>query len=129
MSFYRFARATAVLALLRRYRMALLRIVFAIAFALVTAWVYPDIAHFIEAHHPNWAGLALAIKTLIIYAALFVCCWQLVGVVREAEPASERQQSESRPKAASPPAPPSEGLEALRDKPELRSRKDEILRN
>ena len=135
MSFYRFARMTAIVALLRRYRGRLSNLVFATAFALVTSWLYPDIAHFVEARHPDWLGPILAFKTLIIYAALLVILWQLRCMISGDEPLAapsthegqaQRTTRKNATKQQAASVSNSE-LDKLIDKPKLRSRKDNLL--
>lgn len=131
MSLYRFARTTALLSLASRYRVKIWRITFAVAFAGITAWLYADVAAFVDARHPQLAWLALTIKTLIVYAALVYCFWQFrTPVSAMPEDATEEQferldalqNSESKPAA-----PSASRLDKLVDKPELRSRRDDIL--
>lgn len=124
MSLYRFARLTAVLALLRRYRARLLRMLFAVAFALVTAWLYADVAVYVAERHPDWSATALIVKTLIVYAALLLCFWE-IGRMARGDGGAE-------PSARAPRTPPEPGgqpsaLDRLADKPTLASRRDELL--
>ena len=126
MSLYRFLRFTAVMTVLRRYRKRLARLLFAVAFALVTAWLYGDVATFLEAQHPEWSGPALAIKTGLIYLVLFYAIWEIQRILRgdagqPPPPEPSRQPSDSSP--AEPPRP----LDQLIDKPRLKSRRDAIL--
>ncbi len=122
MSVYRMLRFTAVVALLRRFRLRLVRLLFAVTFALVTAWLYGDIATFIDERHPDWSGPALALKTVLIYLVLFYCIWEIhrmihgdSGIEPTSPPTAVREQH-------SPGT-----LDQLADKPRLRSRRDEIL--
>lgn len=125
MSLYRFARMTALLALLRRYRQQLARMLFAGAFALVTNWVYPDIAQFIDQRHPHYLGWALAAKTLVLYCALFYVLWQLNRMIQgdSDKPLTTTREQTPRPQPSSDHGP----LDDLLDKPELRSRKTALL--
>ena len=126
MSLYRFARLTAILTLLRRYRSQLFRMLFAVVFALITAWQYQDVARFLDQHYPQWAATALLIKTLIVYAALLLVFWELArmlrGDVQTSAPSPGRSSDTSRPAGDGP-----SRLDALVDKPQLRSRRDDIL--
>lgn len=127
MSLYRFARLTAILSLLRRYRSQLFRMLFAVVFALISAWQYQDVARFLDQHYPQWAALALLVKTLIVYAALLLVFWELGRMLRsdgqtQAAPAQRRKRDKVQPDEGG-----SSRLEALLDKPQLRSRRDDIL--
>ena len=130
MSLYRFVRLTALLTLARRYRARLLRVVFAVVFAWVTAWQYADVAAYLDRHRPEWSGMALILKTLIVYAALFLALWDLGRMFHgddgQATPArSGRKNAPAKPAAS--PVPPVSRLEELAEKPRLRSRRDGIL--
>lgn len=124
MSLYRFARTTALLTLAGRYRAKLFKLFIAVAVALVTAWVFDDIALYLDGHKPEWLGPALIIKTVVVYGALVYAFWQL-------RPGSWAEPKEDKP--ATPAAPAAESAEApgpldeLLDKPKLTKRKDAIL--
>lgn len=132
MSLYRFVRTSALLALAGRYRSKLFRIAVAIGVALVTAWLFDDVALYLENHRPDWLGPALIIKTVVVYGALVYGFWLL-------RPGSwEEARAEAQQRASAPPdradAPQQEATPELRgplddlvDKPKLRSRKDAIL--
>ena len=77
MSLYSFFRTSALLVLAGKYRLKLFYMGAAIAFAFVTAWLYEDIANFLQAHNPQWLFLALVVKTLLVYGALFFVFWML----------------------------------------------------
>lgn len=124
MSVYRMLRFTAVVALLRRFRVRLVRLLFALAFALVTAWLYGDVAGFIADRHPDWSGPALAIKTLLIYLVLFYCIWEIHRMVHGDSGADPATSPARNPPSASPAG---STLDQLADKPQLRSRRDDIL--
>ena len=127
MSLYRFARATALLALLRKYRQRLVWIVFAVAFALVADWAYPDLARYAEQQHPQALVWLLAIKTVILFSALFVVLWQLNRMIQGDD--AQAQKITVTDQAASP-AEPQQGpspLDELLHKPKLRSRKQDLL--
>jgi hypothetical protein len=141
MSLYRFARLSALLAFAGKYRSKIFHMAAAAAFALVTSWLYADIAAYLSAHHPGWTGFALGVKTLIVYAALFFLLWQLKpsdaeqpgkldthASARKARPKPETGSSgkTDTDDPGQPQLPPSR-LEALADKPQLTSRKDAIL--
>ncbi len=131
MSLYRFVRLTALLTLLRRYRLRVIRMVFLICFATVTAWQYADVAVYMNQHHPEWSGVALITKTLIVYAALFWGFWELGRMLHgddgTGQPASkETSRAAKKPTVAEAPAAPSP-LDALAEKPKLRSRRSRIL--
>ncbi|MEE4190250.1 MAG: hypothetical protein V2I66_01650 [Halieaceae bacterium] len=125
MSLYRFARTTALLTLAGRYRAKLFKLFIAVAVALVTAWVFDDIALYLDGHKPEWLGPALIIKTLVVYGALVYAFWQL-------RPGSWAEPAREKP-AASAPAPETAQidtpgpLDELLDKPKLVKRKDAIL--
>jgi hypothetical protein len=123
MSLYRFARTTALLTLAGRYRLKLFKLFIAVAVALVTSWVFDDIALYLDNHQPDWLGAALVIKTLVVYGALVYAFWQLrPGSWSEAKAEQVAQQ------APSPAELPQSGpLDELLDKPKLTRRKDVIL--
>lgn len=125
MSLYRFARASALLALASRYRNKIFRIAVAVAVALVTSWLFDDIASYLDSRQPEWLGPALIIKTLVVYGALVYAFWQL-------RPGSwaEAKADEIAPPPAdnvTPGLPESGPLDELLDKPKLRSRREAIL--
>jgi hypothetical protein len=134
MSLYRFVRTSAMLALAGRYRSKLFRIAAAVAVALVTAWLFDDVALYLENHRPEWLGPALVVKTLIVYGALVYGFWLLrPGSWEEAKADAITAKSSARPGPGvkpgaddSPVATPGP-LDELVDKPKLRSRKDAIL--
>ncbi len=121
MSLYRFARTSALLAFAGKYRLKIFNMAAAAAFAFVTSWLYADIAIYLQEHHPQWAGVALVGKTLIVYAALFFLLWQL----KPSDRASPAPEVKAMPTAI-PEGKPSR-LEELAAKPKLTSRKDAIL--
>lgn len=123
MSLYRFARLSALLAFAGKYRMKLFLMGAAAAFALVTSWLYTDIASFLQQHYPQWIGLALVIKTLVVYAALFFLLWQLRPSSTESRPTATQGGSAV---AATDSAAPTR-LDQLAQKPKLTSRKESIL--
>ena len=130
MSWYRAFRLAAVLSLLRRYRAPLSRMAAAIAFALTTAWLYADVAQFLDRHHPHWAGPALIIKTVVVYLALFLCFFELARLSR----CAARTEGPARAGAANRPNPvPSavekRPLDQLAEKAELRLRRDGVLKD
>ena len=128
MSWYRALRLAAVVSLLRRYRAPLIRVAAAIAFALVTAWLYADVADYLNTHQPQWVGPALLLKTLIVYAALFWCFFELGRLVK-ATP--ERAPAPTPAKSSTSEAPngTQRPLDRLAEKPQLRSRRDEVLQS
>lgn len=126
MSLYRFARLTAILTLLRRYRSQLFRMLFAALFALITAWQYQDVARFLDQHHPQWAALALLLKTLIVYAALLWVFWEFSRMLRGPQERAPAPSSRSAAQSATSASTPSR-LDQLIDKPRLRSRRQDIL--
>ena len=127
MSLYRFVRTSALLALAGRYRNKLFRLAVAIAIALVTAWLYDDVALYLDRQRPEWLGAALILKTLIVYGALVYAIWQLrPGAWKEPEiPPSVQTEGKTTVSGLdnSQPSP----LDELLEKPSLRSRKDAIL--
>ena len=134
MSLYRFVRTSALLAVAGRYRAKLFRIAVAIGVALVTAWLFDDVALYLENQRPDWLGPALIIKTLVVYGALVYCFWQLRPGSWEEAKADAMVAKSSAPQSAatgadadsSPQGVPGP-LDDLMDKPKLRSRKDAIL--
>jgi hypothetical protein len=122
-SLYRFARLSALLAFAGKYRMKLFLMGAAAAFALVTSWLYTDIASFLQQHYPQWIGLALIIKTLIVYAALFFLLWQLRPSSTESRPTATQSGSAVAVTDAAVPT----RLDQLAEKPKLTSRKESIL--
>ncbi len=128
MSLYRFARLTAILTLLRRYRSQLFRMLFAAVFALITAWQYQDVARFLDQHHPQWAALALLVKTVIVYAALLLVFWEFSRMVRGLTDEPKASAKAAKPSKNNQPQPQAPSrLDALADKPTLRSRRSDIL--
>ena len=134
MSLYRFVRTSALLAVAGRYRSKLFRIAVAVAVALVTAWLFDDVAAYLDTHRADWLGPALIVKTLIVYGALVYCFWQLRPGSWEEAKADAMVAKSSAPQSAgtgadagSPPPGISGPLDDLVDKPKLRSRKDAIL--
>ncbi|MEM0954833.1 MAG: hypothetical protein AAGI24_11900 [Pseudomonadota bacterium] len=124
MSLYRFARTTALLTLATRYRAKLFKLFIAVAIALVTSWVFDDIALYLDGHKPEWLGAALIIKTLVVYGALVYAFWQLrPGSWIEAKAAAAPAKVVEESQTADAPGP----LDQLLDKPRLKSRKDAIL--
>ena len=122
MSLYRFARASALLALASRYRLKLFKLFIAVAIALVTAWVFDDIALYLDNHKPEWLGTALIIKTVVVYGALVYAFWQL----RPGSWAELKAEQSASPESSAE-IPESGPLDELLDKPKLTSRKDAIL--
>ncbi len=120
MSLYRFARASALLALASRYRLKIFRLFIAVAIALVTAWVFDDIALYLDNHKPEWLGPALIIKTLVVYGALVYAFWQL-------RPGSWAEAKVDPETVADATVPETGPLDDLLDKPKLTSRKEAIL--
>lgn len=141
MSIYKLLRASAVTTLLVKYREKLFRVALAVAFALVTAWGYGDVAQFLESQHPDSLWLALVGKNLIIYAALFYGFWQFRPSATDDEGGDKKANTgkgaaraatpmESDPKSGPGEAPEFGKLDALGDvseKPALKSRKQAIL--
>jgi hypothetical protein len=123
MSLYRFARMSALLAFAGKYRMKIFNMGAAAAFAFVTSWLYGDIAGYLQTNFPQWLGLALVSKTLIVYAALFFLLWQL----RPSERTGGSPATKSAPMLLSETDTPSR-LEELAAKPKLTSRKEAILK-
>ena len=125
MSLYRFARLSALLAFAGKYRVKLFNIVAAIAIALTTAWLYADVANWLERHHPQWVVVALIVKTLLVYAALFFLLWQL-RPLRESG-GDDKNADVPRASATSLATVVDSPLDRLAQKPRLTSRKDAIL--
>lgn len=134
MSLYRFVRLTALLTLARRYRARLVRIVFAVALAFVTSWLYGDVASYLDLHRPQWSGAALVIKTLVVFSAFLLSFWELSRLVHgdDGQPANVASKAEKPRKKvvateAAPTSAPPSVLDQLAEKPQLRSRRDGIL--
>jgi hypothetical protein len=134
MSLYRFVRTSTLLMVAGRYRSKLFRIAVAIGVALVTSWLFDDIALYLESQRPEWLGPALIIKTLVVYGALVYGFWQLrPGSWAEAKAdaiAAEAPRKTTSGSDQAPESPPPRirgPLDELVDKPKLRSRKDAIL--
>ena len=128
MSLYRFARLSALLAFAGKYRMKLFLIGAAAAFALVTSWLYTDVASFLQQHYPQWIGLALVIKTLVVYAALFFLLWQLRPSSSDSNSSVTKSAVSKNGVAVSPAeASAPTRLDQLAEKPKLKSRKESIL--
>lgn len=122
-------RMTAIVALLRRYRSRLARIAFAVAFALVSAWLYADIAGYLAGQAPRWLLAALITKSMIVYSALFYCCWQISRMINGAGdgPAAVPAKVAAAEAGRTEPA-LSKPLDQLAEKPRLRSRREELLK-
>ena len=119
MSLYSFFRTSALLVLAGKYRLKLFYVGAAIAFAFVTAWLYEDIANFLQAHNPQWLFLALVVKTLLVYGALFFVFWQI-------RPSEWRRYSE--PEKALDSQAGKSKLDKIAGKEKLSTRKNAILR-
>ncbi len=126
MSLYRFARTTALLTMAGRYRAKLFKLFIAIAVALVTAWVFDDIALYLDSHKPEWLGPALIIKTLVVYGALVYAFWQL-RPGSWAEPKADKPGAPATASTADAAEAPPGPLDELLEKPKLVKRKDAIL--
>lgn len=125
MSIYRLLRTSALLAMARRYRQKLFGLVIAIAVAVVTSWLYGDIASYLNTQYPQFLLAALVTKTLIVYGVLVYVFWSIRPDAWNS-PSSEKSGSA----AVSPPPVPRAGpLDELLDKPRLKSRKDALLAN
>lgn len=122
MSLYRFLRTSALLTLAGRYRQKLFRLLVAVAVAIVTSWLYDDIAIYLEAQQPQWVLMALVFKTLIVYGVLVYVVWQL----RPGAWTTEPEQGAASPTAENSNASPSP-LDELMDKPRLQTRKHSLL--
>ena len=127
MSLYRFFRTSALLALAGKYRSRLYRVVLALAVALVSAWLYGDIAVYLQNQQPDLLGTALLVKTVIVYGSLFYAFWQI-------RPGAWSSNADAVGDSTVPANPavsmPTEGpLDELLDKPRLKSRKEAILSN
>ena len=120
MSVYRFARATAVIAVLRRYRLKVFYMLTAIAVALVTDWLYEDVASYLNVHSPQWAFVVLAVKTVIVYAALCFLLWQI-------RPSEWQHQLASREASELEGIPSTSRLAKIAQKEKLEKRRDAIL--
>lgn len=132
MSWYRALRLAAVVSLLNRYRAPLARMLAAVLFALVTAWLYSDVAVFLDRHRPQWSAAALIIKTLVVYLALFLCFFELARLLRSEPETRQAAATAARSRPSQPAAKPSaqpRPLDQLAEKPQLRSRRDELLKD
>jgi hypothetical protein len=118
MSLYRFACTSALLAFAGKYRLKIFYMLAAIAFALVTAWLYTDVAAYLQVHFPQWALLALLVKTVAVYGALFFLLWQ----VKPSEWRSRPEPALQLDSAAEP-----SKLDEIAQKETLSKRKDTIL--
>ena len=119
MSLYRFARTSALLAFAGKYRRKIFYILAAIAFALVTAWLYTDVAAYLQVHYPQWTLVALLVKTVAVYGALLFLLWQVKPSEWRGRPDPELQSDSN--------APPSR-LDEIAQKENLNKRRDTILR-
>jgi hypothetical protein len=124
MSLYRFARTSALLAFAGKYRLKIFYMLAAIAFALVTAWLYGDVAAYLEVHFPQWVVLALLVKTFAVYAALFFLLWQVKPSEWRNRPEPEPEQETS---AEVEGIEPQSKLDEIARKENLNTRKDAIL--
>lgn len=118
MSLYRFARSSALLAFAGKYRLKIFYISAAIAFALVTGWLYTDVAAYLQVHFPQWSLVALLVKTLAVYGALLFLLWQVKPSEWRDRPEHELQLEGT--------AEPSR-LDEIAQKETLKKRKDTIL--
>ena len=121
MSEYRFARAAAVLAFLRRYRIKVFYMLTAIAVAFVTDWLYEDVASYLDVHSPQWALVVLLVKTVIVYAALCFLIWQI-------RPSEWQHQRESKETSELEGIVSTSKLAKIAQKEKLEKRRDAILR-
>jgi hypothetical protein len=119
MSLYRFARTSALLAFAGKYRLKIFYMLAAIAFALVTAWLYTDVAAYLQVHFPRWALLALLVKTAAVYGALFFLLWQVKPSEWRGRPESELQLDNTAPLST---------LDEIAQKENLNKRRETILR-
>jgi hypothetical protein len=118
MSLYRFARTSALLVFAGKYRLKIFCMFAAIAFALVTAWLYTDVAVYLGVHFPQWVLVALLVKTVAVYAALFFLLWQVKPSEWRGRPDPESQLDITAP---------SSKLDEIAQKETLSKRKDAIL--
>jgi hypothetical protein len=118
MSLYRFARTSALLAFAGKYRLKIFYILAAIAFALVTGWLYTDVAAYLQVHFPQWSLVALLVKTVAVYGALLFLLWQ----VKPSE-WRDRPEHELQLEGAAEPS----RLDEIAQKETLKKRKDSIL--
>ena len=121
MSVYRFVRATATLAFLRRYRSKIFYMLSAIAVAFITDWLYVDVGSYLDAHSPQWALLALVVKTVIVYVALCFLLWQI-------RPFESQHQGESKETSELEDIASTSKLNEIAQKETLEKRRDAILR-
>ena len=121
MSVYRFARATAVMAFLRRYRLKVFYMLTAIVVAFVTDWLYEDVASYLNVHAPHWALVVLVIKTIIIYASFCFLLWQI-------RPSEWQHQRESEETLKLEDIASTSKLDKIAKKETLEKRRDAILR-
>ncbi len=125
MSIYRLLRTSALLAVARRYRQKLFGLAIAVSVALVTSWLYSDIASYLDAQHPQFVLAALITKTLIVYGVLVYVFWSIRPDAWISAP--ERQSASADAATPSAPIPTSGPLDELLDKPRLKSRKEALL--
>ena len=119
MSLYRFARTSALLAFAGKYRLKIFYMLAAIAFALVTAWLYTDVAAYLQVHFPQWTLVALLVKTVAVYGALlFLLCQVKPSEWRD------RPERELQPDSHVSPS----RLDEISHKETLSKRRDTILR-
>ena len=123
MSLYRTIRASALVVLLVKYRVRIYWICAALAVALVTDWMYDDIAEYYKLEDPsNLQGWVLAVKTAVVYAALAYILWQFRFAAKSSGK-TDAVQNDKSPIASGEGGP----LNELLDKPKLRSRAEFIL--
>ena len=122
MSVYRFARASAVIAFLRRYRLKVFYTLTAIAVAFVTDWLYEDVASYLNVQYPQWAFVVLVVRTVIVCAALCFLLWQI-------RPSEWQHQLASREASELEGIPPTFKLAKIAQKEKLEKRRDAILRD
>ena len=75
MSIFRFVRASSLLYIAGRYRQRLYLALVLLLVAATTAWLYGDIAVYLQRHHPQLEVYALLGKTIIVYGSLLMCLW------------------------------------------------------
>lgn len=121
MSVYRFARATAMMAFLRRYRLKVFFVLAAIAMAFVTDWLYGDVARYLDVHAPQWALVVLVAKTVIVYAAFCFLLWQI-------RPSEWQHHRKSKKTSELEAVASTSKLAKIAEKETLKNRRDAILR-
>jgi hypothetical protein len=129
MSLFRFAKYSALLFFLGKYKTRLFRVVAVLLFAGVTSLLYQDVAEYLQREHPGTVIYALFGKIIIVYGALAFVLWQFRPEPGDKSPAagSAKPQAESIEPVPAAPADRLAQLEDLGEHDRLATRYENIL--